>query len=69
MTKFEALREIFDIEDVSNKLLVLNLKLTVDQLLNAISKHEYSLIDELPVTERTITKTLKKAMARPAKYQ
>jgi len=59
MNKFEALKEIFDIENVALKISnSTNKTISTITLLNVISKHSYNLKEELGVSPGTITRLL-----------
>ena len=59
MTKFEILSEIFNIENIHNRLLSSQFKMDSNVLLTTISKKEYSLDKDTGVSVSAITRTLK----------
>ena len=60
MNKFEALKEIFDLENIEQKITNSNTKtITTSNLLNTISKSNYSLKEDLNVSSGAITRLLK----------
>ena len=66
MLKREVLQEIFEIENISQKLVQCS-KLSYKDLLDTLSKSSYSLKDELKLTHTTISKYLIKLFPdRPA---
>jgi hypothetical protein len=58
-TKLEILTEIFEIENIKDRLVNTNLSLDVGKLLTLISKTEYSLKEGLGISESSITRALK----------
>lgn len=60
MNKYEALKEIFEVEDIHGKISLTKVTVTAEQILLAIAKTKYSLKDELNVNSSTVTRLMKR---------